>query len=262
MSFWPCYHCLPNVLPCYPPHLFFFSYTTSRSHKGMRGRRANKPVMVQREREERRSRTKMWRWRGNESKDVVPPNQDSPVCVCWCSWMKMCLVCWAECTYMYMCVCVCVCVCGWSCIQLMCVGVCVQQTQLWLALQLITRYSQLLITQHLFCPRSALFCAYYQPGSLRRISRRALSNTPRLKCCFFFFFSPLGCCAAEDTSAYVSSKLRDPANGQASESNGARSFPWSLSGAEACLLSLMTLWQSRADQFRSTSCLEAPQCVF
>ena len=168
-----------------------------------------------------------------------------------------------PCVRICICICVCVCVYGWSCIQCMCVGVCVQQTQLWLALQLITRYSQLLITQHLFCPRSALFCAYYQPGSLRRISRRALSNTPRLKCWFFFFFfPPLGCCAAEDTSAYVSSKLRDPANGQASESNGARSFPWSLSGAEACLLSLMTLWQSRADQFRSTSCLEAPQCVF
>lgn len=54
--------------------------------------------------------------------------------------------------------------------------VCVQ-TQLWLALQLITRHSQLLITQHLFCPRSLLFCAHYQAGSLHGIRRRALSNT-------------------------------------------------------------------------------------
>ena len=61
-----------------------------------------------------------------------------------------------------------------------CVYVCVQ-TQPWLALRLITRYSQLLITQHLFCPRSTLFCAYYQPGSLRKIRRRALSNTLLLK---------------------------------------------------------------------------------
>lgn len=40
------------------------------------------------------------------------------------------------------------------------------------------------------------------------------------------------------------------------------SFPQSPSWVEACLLGLMTLWQSSGDQFHSTSCLEASWCVF
>lgn len=82
----------------------------------------------------------------------------------------------------------------------LCVLVFCVQTQLWF----ITRHSQLMITQHLFCPRSTLFCTYYQPESLRRIRRRALSNTLLLP---LQLFSPwLG--AAEDTTARISSRLR------------------------------------------------------
>lgn len=144
------------------------------------------------------------------------------------------------CMHVYLCVCVCVCV-----------------TQLWLALQLITRYSQLLITRHLFCPRSTLFCAYYQPGSGRRIRGRALSNTLLLK--FSSLLFPPWLCAAEDTSACISSRLRTQ---QTVRHLGPCSICWSFSWVEACLLSVMTLWQSRGDQFHSTSCLEAPWAVF
>lgn len=164
--------CFSASLISSPP--LCFSYTPSQFHKGMRGRRANKPVVVQRGRSGAGQRRGDGGRRGNdvESEAVVPlePNQDSPVCVL-ITWMTMwlcgcmhvfsafydrvfCVFAWAP-----------VCLCF---IQFMCVCVCVQ-TQLWLALQLITRYSQLLITQHLFCPRSTLFCACYQPGSLRRI---------------------------------------------------------------------------------------------
>lgn len=155
--------CVSASLISTPP--LCFSYTTSRSHKGMRGRNKREESKqasdgAEREREEWRSRTKMWRWRGNEVeyKDVEPPNRAGAA-------ERTCFVCCAECMH--------VCVYGWSCIQFMCVGVCVQQTQLWLALQPITRHSQLLITQHLFCPHSTLFCAHYQPGSLRRIRRES-----------------------------------------------------------------------------------------
>lgn len=86
----------------------------------------------------------------------------------------------------------------------MCMYVCVQ-TQLWLALQLITRHSQLLITQHLFCPCSTLSCAYCQSGSLRRNRRRALSDVLLLK-------SPFFCCFVLQRTSLTG--LRSPANGQ------------------------------------------------
>lgn len=54
-------------------------------------------------------------------------------------------------------------------------------------------------------------------------------------------FSPW-LCAAEDTSACISSRLRTQ---QTVRHLSPCSFPWSLSWVEACLLSLMTLWQSR-----------------
>ena len=189
MSFWPCYHCLPNVLPCYPPHLFFFSYTTSRSHKGMRGRKANKPVMVQRERgEERRSRTKMWRWRGNESKDVVPPNQDSPVCVCWCSWMKMCLVCWAECTYMYMYMCVCVCMA--EAVFSLCVLVfaCSRLSSGWLC---SSSHATANCWLHSTCFVLALLCSapIISPGACAELVGELCLTRRDSSAGFFFFFS-------------------------------------------------------------------------
>jgi len=66
--------------PCY-------SYTLSQSHKGMRGRRANKPVVVQRGRSEAQ-RHGDGGSRGNEvqSEAVMPlgPNHDSPVCLLAC----------------------------------------------------------------------------------------------------------------------------------------------------------------------------------
>lgn len=89
------------------------------------------------------------------------------------------------------------------------------QTQLWLALYLITRYSQLLITWHLFCPRSALFCAYYQPGRGQRIRGRALPDTLLLKFSSQLFSPWLP--VAEDTSACIS-ESKEPANKRTFES--------------------------------------------
>lgn len=80
-----------------------------------------------------------------------------------------------------------------------------KQTQLWLTLQLIIQHSQLLITQHLFCPHSTLFCTHCQPGSLR-IKWRALSNTLLLKRCSSAVLS-LAQCYSGDTSAHIFSVL-------------------------------------------------------
>lgn len=82
-----------------------------------------------------------------------------------------------------------------------------KQTELWLTLQLITQHSQLLITQHLFCPHSTLFCIHCQPGSLHRIKQRALSNTLLLKRCSSAVLS-LAQRYSGDTSAHIFSVLR------------------------------------------------------
>lgn len=104
------------------------------------------------------------------------------------------------------------CACASECT---CVCVCVQ-TQLWLALRLITRYSQLLITRHLFCPRSTLFCAYYQPGSGRRVRGRALSNTLLPKFSLSAVFSLALCCRGHLCMHLL--ETEDPANSQTFES--------------------------------------------
>lgn len=119
-------------------------------------------------------------------KAVPPgPNQDSPACVClpidehvpvllyarFCV-LWLCVTCAPIYYSMYVCMCV------WSYIQCMCVVYACRLSSGWLC---SSSHSQLLITQHLFCPRSTLFCAYYQPGSLHRIRQRALSNTLLLK---------------------------------------------------------------------------------
>lgn len=92
--------CVSASLISTPP--LCFSYTTSRSHKGMRGRNKREESKqasdgAEREREEWRSRTKMWRWRGNEVeyKDVELPNRAGAA-------ERMCFVCCAEC--MHVCV--------------------------------------------------------------------------------------------------------------------------------------------------------------
>lgn len=87
-----------------------------------------------------------------------------------------------------------------------CMSMC-KQTELWLTLQLITQHSQLLITQHLFCPHSTLFCIHCQPGSLHRIKQRALSNTLLLKRCSSAVLSLVQCYSG-DTSAHIFSVLR------------------------------------------------------
>lgn len=107
----------------------------------MRGRRANKPVVVQRGRSGAGQRHGDGGRRGNdvESEAVVPleSNQDSPVCVLP-TWMSICLCgCMHVFCAFYDCM---LCVFAWApmclcSIQFMCVCVCVQ-TQL--ALQLIT----------------------------------------------------------------------------------------------------------------------------
>lgn len=146
----------------------------------MRGRSANKPVVIQNKWSEAEQRC------GDEGKGEMKWNlrmlgledQIKRVhCVFACPQGWIVLVC----LYVFLCVRIpwattCLCVLMYACVYI-CVCVCVRVTQLWLALQLITRCSQLLITQHLFCPHSTLFCAYYQPGSGRRIRGRALCNT-------------------------------------------------------------------------------------
>lgn len=109
--------CFSASLISSPP--LCFSYTPSQSNKGMRGRKANKPVVVQRGRSVAGQRHEDRGRRGNEveSEPAVPlgPNQDSPVCVCLPTWMNMYL---CDCAPMYLWLNVCMCV--QSCIQCMC----------------------------------------------------------------------------------------------------------------------------------------------
>lgn len=117
---------------------------------------------------------------------------------------------------------------------------------------------------HSTCFVLTLLCSapIISPGACAELDERALSNTLLLKSpsSAVFSFGLLRC-----RGHLCVRLLKAEGPGERSDirvRQALRSFPWSLSGAEACLLSLMTLWQSRADQFRSTSCLEAPQCVF
>lgn len=137
----PSLTCFSASLISSPPLCFW--YTPSQSNKGMRGRRANKPVVVQRGRSGAGQRHEDRERRGNEeeSEAAVPPgpNPDSQMCVCLPVWMNMYLTVTAWMFLWVLGLCgMCapmhlwwnVCLCVWSCIQ------CVR---LWLALQLLTR---------------------------------------------------------------------------------------------------------------------------
>lgn len=112
--------------------------------------------------------------------------------------------------------------------------------------------TQLLITWLLFCPHFALFSASYLPGTDAELEAELCFAYYTLSKFFsqpFFSLSLLGwgqlACISQDWVKHWSP----------------RSFPWTPSRIEDCLLGLMTLWQSRGDQFRSTSSQEAPWCV-
>lgn len=266
--------CFSASLISSPP--LCFSYTPSQSHKGTRGRRANKPVVVQGGRSGAGQRRGDGGRTGNEveSEAVVPlgPNQDSPVCVCLLTWMNLCLCgcmhvfsvfydcvscvfAWAPvylCGWMY------ACVSGWRCSQFVCVCAC-RLSSGWLC---SSSYTTANCWLHSTCFVLALLCSapIISPGACAELDgelclTRCYSSLP------LQLFSPW-LCAAEDTSAGVLSRLRTQQTVRyLSPTILAHSLDLS-PGLKACLLSLMTLWQSRGDQFRSTSCLEAPWCVF
>lgn len=177
VSLWSGSHCLPSSSSptCFSASLISspplcFSHTPSQSNKETRGRKANKPV-VQRG---RRGAGQRHEDGGNEVECCASGTKwrQSSDCLLYCARTCTCVNCMhavleTPCMFFV-----------WSFTLCLCVAYACRLSSGWLC---SSSHSQLLITQHLFCPRSTLFCAYYQPGSLHRIRQRALSNTLLLK---------------------------------------------------------------------------------